>query len=109
MHHMKAHQMTFTMMQTDWKSDNKKLRNSKIGREITNMLEKHRRASHAILMHRREFSTSRRRCVASQRVAGPLGDDDNVVAVVRSCEPSLMRASTLKLDIAWLKQFNYHT
>ena len=39
MHHMKAHQMTITMMQTDWKSDNKKLRYSKIGREITNMLE----------------------------------------------------------------------
>ena len=33
----------------------------------------HRRASHAILMHRREFSTSRRKCVASQRVAGPIG------------------------------------
>ena len=31
--------MTITMMQTDWKSDNKKLRYSKIGREITNMLE----------------------------------------------------------------------
>ena len=36
---MKAHQMAITMMQTDWKSDNKKLRYSKIGREITNMLE----------------------------------------------------------------------
>ena len=32
----------------------------------------HRRASHAILMHRRGFSTFRRGCVASQRVAGPL-------------------------------------
>ena len=33
----------------------------------------HHRASHAILMHRREFSTSRRRCEGSQRVAGPYG------------------------------------
>ena len=29
----------------------------------------YRRASHAILMHRRGFSTFRRGCVASQRVA----------------------------------------
>ena len=65
--------MTITMMQIDWKSDNKKLRYSKMGREITNMLEMHRRAMHAILMHHSEFSTSRRRCVASQHVAGPLG------------------------------------
>ena len=33
----------------------------------------HRRASHAILMHRRGFSTFRRGCVASQSVAGPYG------------------------------------
>ena len=33
----------------------------------------HRRASHAILMHRRDFSTFHRECVASQRVAGPIG------------------------------------
>ena len=32
----------------------------------------HRRASHAILMHRRGFSTFHRECVASQRVAGPI-------------------------------------
>ena len=31
----------------------------------------HRRTSHAILMHRRGFSTFRCGCVASQRVAGP--------------------------------------
>ena len=31
----------------------------------------HRRASHAIFIHRRGFSTFRRECVASQRVAGP--------------------------------------
>ena len=30
----------------------------------------HRRASHAIFIHRRGFSTFRRECVASQRVAG---------------------------------------
>ena len=32
----------------------------------------HRKASHAILMHRRGFITFRRGCVASQRVAGPM-------------------------------------
>ena len=32
----------------------------------------HRRASHAILMNRSGFSTFRRGCVASQRVAGPI-------------------------------------
>ena len=31
----------------------------------------HRRASHAILMHRKGFRTSHRGCAASQRVAGP--------------------------------------
>ena len=31
----------------------------------------HRRASHAIFIHRRGFSTFRRECIASQRVAGP--------------------------------------
>ena len=38
-YHMKAHQMFITMMQTVYKSDDKKLRYSKIGSEITNMLE----------------------------------------------------------------------
>ena len=32
----------------------------------------HRRAPHAIMMHRRGFSTFRRGCVASQRVPGPI-------------------------------------
>ena len=45
----------------------------------------HRRASHAILMHRREFSTSRRRRVASQRVAGPI-----VVIQVKIVQNELM-------------------
>ena len=39
MHHMKAHQMAIAMMQTDWKSDNKKLRYPKIGSRNSNMLE----------------------------------------------------------------------
>ena len=33
----------------------------------------HRRASHAIFIHRRGFSTFRHECIASQRVAGPIG------------------------------------
>ena len=33
----------------------------------------HRRASHAFFIHRRGFSTFRHECIASQRVAGPLG------------------------------------
>ena len=35
-------------------------------------IAEYRRASHAILMHRRGFSTFHRECVASQRVAGPI-------------------------------------
>ena len=39
MYHMKAYQMVITKMQTVGRSDNKKLRYSKIGSEITNQLE----------------------------------------------------------------------
>ena len=50
----------------------------------------HRRPSHAILMHRREFSTSRRRCVASQCVAGPR--HINLPAIVK--QPKASKANT---------------
>ena len=35
----------------------------------------HRSTSHAILIHRRGFRTSHRRCATSQRVAGPISTD----------------------------------
>ena len=43
------------------------------GAKLPKCWKMHRRASHAILMHRRGFSTLRHGCVASQRVAGPYG------------------------------------
>ena len=52
------------------------------------MLE-NRRASHAILMHRRGFSTFCRGCVASQRVAGPIGSMLYVLSKEMAMSPYL--------------------
>ena len=44
------------------------------GAKLPTCWKMHRRASHTILMHCRGFSIFRRGDVASQRVAGPIGD-----------------------------------
>ena len=50
----------------------------------------HLRASHEILMHCRGFSTFRRGCVASQRVAGPIaGQIREVVDLLEYVWPGL--------------------
>ena len=43
-----------------------------LGAEFPTRWKMHRRALHAIFIHRRGFSTFHRECVASQRVAGPI-------------------------------------
>ena len=44
----------------------------KSGAKLPTCWKTHRRPSQVILLHRRSFRTSHRRCAASQRVAGPI-------------------------------------
>ena len=59
--------MAITMIQTYWKSDNI----PESGEKLPTCWKMHRSTSQPILLHRRAFRTSHRRCAASQRVAGP--------------------------------------
>ena len=45
----------------------------KSGAKLPTCWKMHRKPSHVVLLHRRSFRTSHRRCAASQRVAGPIG------------------------------------
>ena len=68
----------------------------------------HRRASHAIFIHHRGFSTFCRECAASQRVAGPyeygsLNDNDMYSAAIElQCQPTLLEQNMVHLYLQTL-------
>ena len=55
----------------------------------------HRRASHAIFIHRKGFSTFRRECVASQCVAGPYDGGKGLCTYIVQCTLTGMHTAVL--------------
>ena len=70
----------------------------------------HHRASHRPLTHRRGFGQSRRRCAASQRVAGPIDVSRKPLQVISGIFPSEFAEHLKELGVStvrWLKMTHF--